>query len=136
MRRFLLDTGIAGDYINHRHGVRNRAEEEVRRGNRIGIGAVVLAELLYGIEGSASRDENLKRLHRALPTLKVWSFDGLAAEAYGRIAAELKRIGRKMQVPDVMIAAIAMRLGNTIVVSSDSDLSAVPGLTVENWAAE
>ena len=41
MRRFLLGTGIAGDYINHRHGVRNRAEEEVRRGNRIGIGAIV-----------------------------------------------------------------------------------------------
>ncbi len=136
MRRFLLDTGIAGDYINHRHGVRNRAEEEVRRGNRIGIGAVVLAELLYGIEGSASRDENLKRLHRALPALKVWSFDELAAEAYGRIAAELKRIGRTMQVPDVMIAAIAVSLGKTIVVSKDSDLSAVPGLTVENWAAE
>ena len=34
----------------------------------------------------------------------------------------------------MLIAAIALSLGNTIVVSSDSDLSAVAGLTVENWS--
>ena len=31
-----------------------------------------------------------------------------------------------------MIAAIALTLGNTTVVTMDSDLSAVPGLDVEN----
>jgi hypothetical protein len=35
---------------------------------------------------------------------------------------------------DMLIADIALSLGKTIVVSADSDLSAVPGLTVENWA--
>jgi tRNA(fMet)-specific endonuclease VapC len=35
----------------------------------------------------------------------------------------------------MLIAAIALSLGNTTVVSADSDLAAVPGLTVENWAA-
>jgi len=35
---------------------------------------------------------------------------------------------------DIQIAAIARSLGNTIVVSSDSDLAAVSGLAVENWA--
>ena len=50
------------------------------------------------------------------------------------IASELKRAGRKMQVPDMMIAAIALSLGKTTVVSKDSDLWAVPGLDVENWA--
>jgi tRNA(fMet)-specific endonuclease VapC len=34
----------------------------------------------------------------------------------------------------MMIAAIALTLGNCTVVSNDSDLLAVPGLTVENWA--
>jgi predicted nucleic acid-binding protein len=36
---------------------------------------------------------------------------------------------------DMMIAAIALALGNCTVVTMDTDLSAVPGLTVENWAA-
>jgi tRNA(fMet)-specific endonuclease VapC len=34
-----------------------------------------------------------------------------------------------------MIAAIAFTLGNCTVVTKDSDFSAIPGLTVENWAA-
>jgi tRNA(fMet)-specific endonuclease VapC len=40
-----------------------------------------------------------------------------------------------MQVVDRMIAAIALSLGKCTVVSADSDLTAVPGLTVENWAS-
>ncbi len=40
-----------------------------------------------------------------------------------------------MQVIDIQIAAIAWCLGNCTVVSKDGDLSAVPGLSVENWAA-
>jgi tRNA(fMet)-specific endonuclease VapC len=39
-----------------------------------------------------------------------------------------------MQQIDIMIAAIAFSLGDCSVVSADSDLAAVPGLTVENWA--
>lgn len=40
-----------------------------------------------------------------------------------------------MQVIDIMVAAVALSLGNTTVVTTDSDLSAVPGLPVENWAS-
>jgi tRNA(fMet)-specific endonuclease VapC len=135
VRRYLFDTGIAGDYINRRHGVWERAREEVARGNRIGIGIPVLAELYFGVERSATRDRNLQRLRLALSSLRVWPFTEEAAEEYGRIAAELRRIGRPMQVMDMMIAAIALSLGKCTVVSADSDLTAVPGLTVENWAS-
>jgi tRNA(fMet)-specific endonuclease VapC len=39
-----------------------------------------------------------------------------------------------MQQVDIQVAAIALTLGDCVVVSRDSDLSAVPGLTVENWS--
>lgn len=35
----------------------------------------------------------------------------------------------------MMLAAIALTLRNCSVVSTDSDLAAVPGLAVENWAS-
>jgi tRNA(fMet)-specific endonuclease VapC len=44
------------------------------------------------------------------------------------------KIGRPIGQNEIMIAAIALSLGNTTVVTTDSDLAAVPGLTVENWA--
>ncbi len=135
MKRYLLDTGIAGDYINRRHGVFERAREEVAKGNRIGIGMPVLAELFYGVELSASSERNLQRLRVALGTLTVWPFTETAAAEYGRIASALRRRGRTIQTPDIMIAAIALTLGNCSVDTSDSDLAAVAGLPVENWRA-
>jgi tRNA(fMet)-specific endonuclease VapC len=39
-----------------------------------------------------------------------------------------------MQQVDMMIAAIARPLGDCTVVTTDTDLSAVPGMAVENWA--
>jgi tRNA(fMet)-specific endonuclease VapC len=134
MRRFLLDTGIAGDFINRRRGIFERARQEVSRGNPVGIGVPVLAELAYGVEQSASRDRNMPRLMKALAAWRVWPFDNKAAFEYGRIAAELKRIGRPMQQVDIQVAAIAFALGNCTVVSGDSDLKAIPGLAVEDWA--
>ena len=72
MIRFLLDTGIAADYLNKRNGVFERARAERAKGNAIGIAIPVLAELVYGIEKSVTRDANMKLLRAALPTLRLW----------------------------------------------------------------
>lgn len=135
MKRYLLDTGIASDFINSRRGVRQHVQEEVRRGNRIGICVPVLGELYFGVENSATRDKNLQVLLRALGHLTVWPYTNDAAEEYGRVSAELRRRGRPIQQVDVMVAAIALTLGNCTVVTTDTDFAAVPGLRIENWTA-
>ena len=38
-----------------------------------------------------------------------------------------------MQVIDLLLAAVAKSLGDCTVVTTDSDLLAIPGLAVENW---
>ena len=133
LTRFLLDPNMVGHYIDRHHGVFDRARIEVANGNPLGIGVPVLAELVAGIEHSSSRDRNMKRLKTALASLRLRPFDSSAAFEYGRIYAELARLGRPIGVVDMMIAAIAMTLGNCTVVSSDSDLQAVPGLKLEDW---
>lgn len=134
-RRYLFDTGIAQDYQAGRRGVRERAIVERRNGHRIGICVPVLGELWSGVECSSSRERNLASLRHALSTLLIWPFTTDAAEEYGRIFSELKRAGRPIQQIDMQIGAIARKLPNCVVVSKDSDLSAIPGLTVENWAS-
>ena len=134
MRRFLLDTGIGQDFVTRRNDVYERADRERLRGNRIGICVPVLGELWSGVEGSATRQRNHQLLRIALSQLLVWPYTNEAAQEFGRLFVELRRSGRPMQQIDIQIAAIALSMGNTIVVSRDSDLSAVPGLTVENWA--
>lgn len=134
MKRYLLDSGIMSDFVNRRHGVPEKVREAQLVGSRIGTCIPVVAELFFGVELSSTRDENLRRLHRALSGIVCWPLDRGAAEEYGRLAADLRRAGRTIQQIDIMVAAIARTLGQCPVVSTDSDFAAVPGLTVENWA--
>lgn len=133
MKRLLLDSGVAADFINRRRGIFEQVKERVRQGVRVGIGVPVLAELAYGIEHSQHRDRNMRSLLSSLPALTLWPFDRAAAFTYGRIAADLRRAGRPMQSNDIMIAAIALTLGSCLIATTDSDLDAVPGLSIEHW---
>ena len=134
-RHYLLDTGIAQDYQAGRGGIRERAIEHRKSGHRIGICVPVLGELWSGVECSSSRQRNLEKLRQALSTLRIWPFTAECAEEYGRIFAELRRAGRIIQQVDMQIGAIARTLPNCIIVSKDADLSAISGITVENWAS-
>ena len=132
--RFLLDSGIASDLINRRGLVPLRAREARLRGDRVGLGTPVLGELIAGIRNSNDPRRHLTALWRSVGLLTLWTFDKEAAIEFGRLHAELRQSGRVMQVPDLQIAAIAAAVGNCVVVSKDSDLRAVPGLTVEDWS--
>jgi tRNA(fMet)-specific endonuclease VapC len=94
MTRFILDTGIAGLYLDRKRGVFERAEAEIVKGNRVGIAAPVLAELAFRAEGSPQRERNLFRLRQALDVWKLWLVDTETAFEYGRLAFELKKLGR------------------------------------------
>ena len=76
-------------------------------GHVVGTCEPVIAELYYGLEFSASREANLVRLERGLSNLRSWPFDRTAAREFARVAATSRRRGMKIQVVDMMIAAIA-----------------------------
>jgi len=133
-RRYLLDSGPAQDFIFQRRGVHIRVEQARLAGARIGVCTPIVGEVMGGLEYSGQADAALNLARRRLPTLLCWPYEKAAAEEYGRIFADLKRRGRPIQQIDMQLAAIALSMGNCVVVSGDSDLLAVPGLTVENWA--
>lgn len=133
VKRILLDSNAITSLMGNRQPVTHRVEAARRKGIRIGTCEPVVAEILAGIERSVTRDENLVRFRRCLSGLSCWPLDRAASEIYGRLAAELRRTGRPMQTIDMMLAAIALSLGDCTVVTTDSDLSAIPGLSVENW---
>jgi tRNA(fMet)-specific endonuclease VapC len=135
MRRFLLDTNMAADCIFRRRGIPERVKQARAAGDKIGIGMPILAELYAGAENSATREKNLEILRRNMRLFRLWPFSADAAREYGRLFAALRRMGRPMQTADIQIAAIAITLSRCTVVSADTDLSAVPGLSIENWSS-
>ncbi len=134
MSKYLLDSNAVADCIFQRRGVDQRAILARRQGHVIGTALPVVAEILGGIEYSQTRERNLPILNRKLALFRLWPLTLDVAREYGRLFAELRRMGRPMQIIDMMVAATARTLSDCIVVTTDSDLLAVPGLRVENWA--
>ena len=52
MKRYLLDSGIASDFVNARGTVRARVMDAARAGQRIGLGTPILGELIGGVMAS------------------------------------------------------------------------------------
>lgn len=134
MKRYLLDTGPAANYVYRRGTVRSRVQQANSQGHRVGTCFPVAAELFFGAENSHSRAKNLPRVERALKDFFLWPFDLDAAREFGRIFAHLRRVGRPMQQIDVQIAAIVLALGHCTLVTADSDFAAIPGLDIEDWS--
>lgn len=133
MTRFVLDTNALGDWAAKRRGVDVRARQALATGHPLGSIAEAVAELLGGLEFSASADRNRPGVERVLAQLTLWPFGLPAARLYGRLYAVLRRRGDQIQPVDLMLAAVALTVKDCVVVSSDGDLRRVPGLRVEDW---
>ena len=135
MTRYLLDTNAVSDYIFRRRGVYEKARQVRLTGAKLGTCSPVIAELLSGIEYSSTRDSNLVIVNRTIGTFRLWPFEMDEAKEYARLYAIMRKAGTTIGAVDLMVAATALTLGKCTVVSSDSDMNRVPGLSVENWAA-
>jgi tRNA(fMet)-specific endonuclease VapC len=133
MKRLMLDTGVASDYIFRRGGVLERAKSRAQQGIKVGIAMPAVGELFAGAENSGSRERNLAKLMHNMGALRTWPFDRKAAEEFGRLYAHLRKTGRPMPQIDIQIAAIALSLGSCTLATRDSDFSAIPSLTIEKW---
>ena len=132
--RYLLDTNIC-IYIRQR-----RPDEVLRRFQKLRPGEAALSvitygELLYGAAKSAQRREALERLRELIHLLPALSLPETAAEAYGRIRAELESQGQMIGNNDLWIAAHAIAAGLTLVTNNEREFRRVAGLKIQNWAA-
>jgi tRNA(fMet)-specific endonuclease VapC len=129
---YLLDTDIC-IYI-----IKNRFVGLIKKLRRVGIenvgiSAVTVAELEFGVSSSDRSGESRARLYEFMVPFAFVDFDLNAARQYGKIRKELKDLGQPIGPMDTMIAAIAMARGQTLVTNNGKKFGKVPGLKTENW---
>jgi tRNA(fMet)-specific endonuclease VapC len=95
--------------------------------------AVVKAELLYGAYRSTRQEDNLRLLATLFQLFKSLPFDDAAADAYGRIRADLTARGTPIGPNDLMIAAIALAHHLILVTHNVREFGRVEGLHLEDW---
>ena len=130
--RYMLDTNICIYAIKNRPAsviAALRAHESAG----IGISAVSVGELYFGVKKSGSA-KNLLALQHFLQPLEIADFDPAAAETYGEIRQQLEAAGTPIGPLDTQIAAHAASLGVTLVSNNMWEFQRVAGLRLENWA--
>jgi len=98
----------------------------------IGISAITLAELQYGIEKSSNAEKNREALEKFSP-IEIIDYDYDATIEYGIIRTELEKKGVPIGPLDMLIASHAKSLGVILVTNNVSEFERIAGLKTENW---
>ena len=99
----------------------------------IRIPSMVKAELLYGVERSTKREENLQKIRQFLLPFEIVSFGNQEAERYAIVRAELDRAGTPIGPNDLVIAATTAENDGILVTNNEKEFKRVSGLKIENW---
>ena len=132
---YLLDTDILSNLIK-----RSPSSTLVAKVARVPpeqqfTSSITLGELVYGAHRLRERTAILmEKIEEALlPNLPILSFDAAAASRYGKLRAELERLGTPIGDADMRIAAIALSHGLKVVTANERHFRRVPDLDIENW---
>lgn len=131
--KYMLDTNICIYLIKQKPPQLLRKFAELSFGD-VGVSAITVAELQYGVQKSQYPEQNQQALGQLLIPLTIVDFDHNAAVAYGAIRAALERQGAPIGSLDTLIAAHAQSLDVTLVTNNVREFSRVPDLKVVNWA--
>ncbi len=131
---YLLDTNTCIRYLNGR-SVSIKERLEALAPGEVGLCAVVKAELAFGAARSNDPARTLAKLAAFFAPFASLPFDDSCASTYGRIRAELEQAGTPIGPNDLMIAAIALTHGLTLVTHNTREFGRIPGLSLADWEA-
>ena len=140
---YLLDTDIVIFLIRSlKRGPSAKTQRFVARirarsstpGDFVGISALTMAELEYGVERSASPQKERGALEKILAPFDEYAFDpDQCARFYGKVRRELEQKGQVIGAMDLLIAAHALALQATLVSNNTRHFRRIKDLAVENW---
>ena len=132
---YILDTNICIYIIKRKPTIVLEKFKKFPLGS-IGISAITLAELQFGIQKSSNPEKNLNALNQFIIPLEIIDFDYNATIEYGIIRAELEKKGTPIGSLDTLIGAHAKSLDLTLVTNNEKEFVRILGLRIENWTKD
>jgi tRNA(fMet)-specific endonuclease VapC len=129
--RYLLDTNIVSDLIRSPQG-RAAGQIKVVGETHVRTSIIVAAELRFGAHKRGS-PRLTERLEAVLAVLEIVPFEAPADAVYGQIRALLEQTDTPIGGNELLIAAQAIALGDTVVTDNDREFGRVEGLRIVNW---
>jgi tRNA(fMet)-specific endonuclease VapC len=131
MLRF-LDTDICVAFLR---GTSVPVRDQLLQHSRatVALPAIVVAELLFGVEKSTQPRRHGRKVEDFVESLQIVTFGANAAKQYARIRALLEAKGEPIGANDYLVAAIVAAEQGILVTGNVREFKKVSGLKVENW---
>lgn len=129
--KYMLDTNICIFIIKKNENVLLHLKNIDFK--EICISSITLSELEYGVVKSMHYEKNKKALEDFIYNFSVLPFDNDSAREYGKIRAELEKIGSPIGSMDMLIAAHAKSQKLTLVTNNTKEFMKVDRLKIEDW---
>jgi tRNA(fMet)-specific endonuclease VapC len=131
--KFLLDTNTCVEILRHGTASPAKARLDAAAPGDVILYSVVVAELLFGAWRSRDVTKNLAEVRAFVAGFRSLDFDARAAEEYAKIRADLAARGTPIGPNDLLIAAIALANGLTLITHNTVEFSRVIGLMLDDW---
>lgn len=130
--RYLLDTNIVIFILKDSVG---KAATRLRQEGvqDVVICSVVEAELYHGATKYGAPERRCAALNGFLAPFRSLAFDSSCVPHYARIRDHLERTSQVIGGNDLMISAIALSHGLTVVTHNCGEFQRVPNLQIEDW---
>ena len=132
--RYLLDTNTIIFALKDAEGRSALRIGEVAH-DEVVICSVVEAELYHGATKYGRPPRRKAALDAFLQPFQSLPFDSACVPEYARIREHLESQGSSIGANDLLIAAIALTHGLTVITNNTAEFKRVPGLRVEDWSA-
>lgn len=129
--KYMLDTNICIFIIKKNENVLSHLKNIDFK--EICISSITLSELEYGVVKSMHYEKNKKALEDFIYNFSILQFDNDSAQEYGKIRAELEKIGSPIGSMDMLIAAHAKSQKLILVTNNTKEFMKVDRLKIEDW---
>lgn len=106
---------------------------ELQNTKNIGVSAISVAELEYGISKSLYPEKNRTALIEFLSSFEIIPFTDLDAEAFGNIRVYLNKRGTPIGPYDLQIAAQCISRDLILITNNVKEFKRVLNLKIEKW---
>ncbi|MFZ5952763.1 MAG: PIN domain-containing protein [Candidatus Rifleibacteriota bacterium] len=132
--KYLLDTNICIHFLN---GNQKIAQHFRKTGAaNLTVSGIVLAELFFGAYKSLKVNENLEKIELFRHEIEVIFDSAESARVFGKLKADLKKMGRPTQDFDLLVASLAISNKLTLVSVNTRHFENIPGLKFVNWLTD
>ncbi len=94
---------------------------------------ITACELFFGAAKSVDPEKNQGLAEQLLSSMEILGLDFASAQVFGDVKSKLSKTGQVIADADLIVAAITLAAGASLVTGNLRHYSRIPGLVVEDW---